>query len=46
MFRQGFTEKVPLEPRLEVNGAVRPGLARGRRSQAVTLAGTEAVRWS
>lgn len=38
--------KVPFEPRFEVVGGVEPGLARGRVSQAVTMARAEATRWS
>lgn len=39
-------QKVPFEPRFEVDEEVRPWLARGRASQAVALARAEAIRWS
>lgn len=43
--RQVFVEKVPLEPRREVDEGVRPGLARGRMSRLCPWPG-QAVRWS
>lgn len=42
--RGGLMEKVPLEPRVQVSEGARPDLVGGSMSQAVTMAGAEAVR--
>lgn len=42
--RGGLMEKVPLEPRVQINEGARPDLVGGSVSQAVTMAGAEAVR--